>query len=176
MANFNIHLISGVIVGSVVGMFHGFPIFIPLIVIGSILPDIDLKTSIPSKLFQVSLIGGMIFGCFHYWTNWQYQALIIGLGLISIFIQYVLLTHRGIFHSIPMTILLGLLLDHITGNYWMGIYLSLGYLTHLIIDESWAFGKTSFGSAMSVFKRRYWIESIITYIFIIGLIYVRLQR
>jgi len=89
--------------------YHYFPeanfwIFCLLILFGASLPDIDNKRSKISH--KAKLINKLINP---------------------------LTKHRGIFHSIFIPIGLYFLLDAILGGYY-GLALSLGYLSHLVID------------------------------------------
>jgi hypothetical protein len=75
--------------------------------------------------------------------------------------------HRGMFHSIPAAAIAGLIAYVICdtgvsfGRTFKGIGATIGYLTHLILDEIWAVEMTgghlrlkkSFGTAMKLFGK-----------------------
>ena len=140
-------------------------------VLGSVLPDIDLKDSRPSR--------ALFFGLA---TFFAFVALFMGAGHYSIvelwilaagtflFVKYVvhsifhrLSYHRGIFHSILAAVFFALLtvivyryvLGRHEGVAWLaGGFMLGGYLVHLTLDEIYSVDvmdtriKSSFGTAL----------------------------
>ena len=142
-------------------------------VLGSILPDIDLKDSRPGR--------ALFFGLAAFFS---FVALFVGAGRYSIVELWVLalLTflavryvahaifhrvsyHRGIFHSIVAAIFFALLTviiyRHALGRHegvaWLaGGFMLIGYLVHLLLDEIYSVDvmdtriKSSFGTALKL--------------------------
>jgi len=157
--------------------------------IGSLLPDIDSKTSIPFKitftLLSVFLSFAIIFSKPEYsliekLILWLTSFYLLKLFIMRVFIEYT--SHRGIFHSVPMGILLGILgtmllktLFWVDGSVavWGGFFITLGYLTHLILDEVYSVDlankrmKKSFGTAFSFHKKSNWFGTFIVYLAIL---------
>ena len=144
-------------------------------IVGSILPDIDLQKSHPSRMLFGAL--GILFAfiaLFQYyhaysvaelWAIWLGVYALIRLGLWRFFHRHAV--HRGIFHSvlaglvfmalaaIVVTQLLGR--DPLIG--WLaGVFVFLGYMVHLTLDEIYsvdfegAYIKRSFGSALKIWE------------------------
>ena len=140
-------------------------------VLGSVLPDIDLKDSRPSN--------ALFFGL---GTFFAFVALFMGAGRYSIvelwilaggtflFLKYVvhgifhrLSYHRGIFHSILAAVFFALLtvlayrylLGRHEGVAWLaGGFMFVGFIVHLVLDEIYSVDvmdtriKASFGTAL----------------------------
>ena len=157
------------------------PLVFLLTVIGAVLPDVDSDTGIPVKLLFLMLsIFTVIytfirqpFGVFHL----DSLLLSIGSGLIVYFvIGYAFkkfTVHRGIFHSIPAALVMGLLSIHLFVSYgWerdglqvIAASVTIGYLCHLLLDEINSavnlsgvpfIPKRSLGSALNIFIITYW--------------------
>ena len=104
---FYTHLLLGVLSFLLFNkFFHGGNqiAFLLLVLLGSLLPDIDESKS---KINQWFGVGGKIAGLFSH--------------------------HRGIFHSLIFTVFLFLLISFLTKTYY-AYALALGYLSHLIGD------------------------------------------
>ena len=122
-------------------------------VVGSFLPDLDSDTGLPIKilLLILSAISAVVVG----WSAiYLYEASLVA-ALVYIFFSIVMVYyffgglikklthHRGMFHSLPSTllsVLIGIaIFDYIGLSNDLKIILSisigLGYLSHLILDE-----------------------------------------
>lgn len=187
MANFTTHIAVGTVVsGALATLTLAADVIAPenLIavtmagVLGSILPDIDLKDSRPSKAMFSGL--GIFFSfavLFSFATKYSIAELwIIWLGTLVLF-RYGLHTafhnlaiHRGIWHSIlaaffsagATAVVFYYVLGRHEGVAWLaGAFLFIGYITHLILDEVYSVDvmdtrvKASFGTALKLFDRRY---------------------
>ncbi len=87
------------------------PVFVAIVLVGSILPDIDESDSkIGKRLVLFSKPADIVFG------------------------------HRGFFHSLFPPLMLYIAFSHIMGLNVLGIGLALGYLSHLAIDSLNIFG------------------------------------
>ncbi len=146
-------------------------------IIGSVLPDIDLEKTVPSRLLFTGL--GLFFAfiiMFNFkasysivelWIIWFGVFASIRYGAYAVFHKHAV--HRGIFHSI----LAGLFFMAATAAIcayclglspvvsWMaGLFVFLGYLIHLFLDEAYSVDitgariKRSFGSALKLFEPR----------------------
>ena len=147
-------------------------------VLGSIMPDIDLKDSRPSNALFFGL--GVFFA---------FIALFMGAGKYSIaelwilaagtfvFIKYFvhgvfhrMSYHRGIFHSILAAVFFGLLtvliyryvLGRHEGVAWLaGGFMFIGFIVHLLLDEIYSVDvmdtriKSSFGTALKLWDGKH---------------------
>ncbi len=163
MAGYKAHLATGMALGLISGigvMLLAVPsiIYVPLIFIavgiGSFLPDLDSDTGIPVKLLFL-VLGIVIAASVGYYLydaiDARVYAIVVGVlgtfGLINFALKYLfkrLTTHRGIFHSLVAVIITILILNSAFLAIGLEIFDSLlfsgavgiGYLGHLILDES----------------------------------------
>ena len=181
MANFNMHLNTAAVVSGIsaatlasihmIDVKTSFYCFFAGI-IGGILPDIDHDNSVPVRIIQFIISNLVAFlVVYNYFTKLKILdivALWLGIYILFEFIFFLFkkfTTHRGIIHSIPMGILFGfitILFLHnvlhlnIIVSYYVGIFVFIGYLTHLVLDEIYSVDlagnkiKKSFGSALKV--------------------------
>jgi len=147
-------------------------------IIGGILPDIDHDNSTILKIMQFFFSNLIAFLVLYKYINSLpilNLALIWGVIylLISIVIYFFkkLTTHRGAIHSIPAGLFFALCLVlfsyyylgfDVKKSYFLGVFLFIGYVTHLILDEIYSVDltgkkiKKSFGSAFKLCsKNRY---------------------
>ncbi len=144
-------------------------------IVGSILPDIDLQKSHPSRMLFGAL--GILFAfiaLFQYysvysiaelWAIWLGVYALVRLGLWRFFHRHAV--HRGIFHSVLAGLvfmaLTAIVLTHLLGRDpavgWLaGIFVLIGYLVHLTLDEIYSvdfegiYIKRSFGSALKIWE------------------------
>jgi membrane-bound metal-dependent hydrolase YbcI (DUF457 family) len=200
LANFKTHIVVGATVSGVmsstllstnyIDSSDAFIIF-TLGTLGSLMPDLDSKTSIPFKV-AVSLITVfasffIIFSKNHYsllemgilWVSSYY---ILHYLFMNVFIKFT--SHRGIFHSIPMGFLLGTLTAIALNSFfwldnrlavWGGFAVTVGYLTHLILDEVYSVDllnkrlKKSFGTAFTLFKKDNMLGTAVVYVLLFTL-------
>jgi hypothetical protein len=147
-------------------------------VLGSVLPDIDLKDSRPSRAMFAGL--GVFFSfAVLFSLERQYsiaEMLVLWLGTLLL-VKYVaqgffhrLSVHRGTWHSLlagifcacVTAIVYNTLLGRHDGVAWLAAgFLLIGYLTHLILDEIYSVDimdtriKASFGTALKLADLRY---------------------
>jgi membrane-bound metal-dependent hydrolase YbcI (DUF457 family) len=147
-------------------------------VLGSVLPDIDLKDSRPSR----AMFGGLaVFFAFAVLFSLErrysiVEMLVLWLGTM-LGIQYAaqaafhrLSVHRGIWHSLigaafcacVTAIVYRTLLGRHEGVAWLAAgFMFIGYLTHLVLDEIYSVDvmdtriKSSFGTALKLVDPRY---------------------
>lgn len=145
-------------------------------VIGSVLPDIDLERAIPSRTLFTGL--GLAFAfivLFNFratysitelWLIWLAVFVAIRFGAYHIFHRNAV--HRGIFHSL-LAGLFFMALTTVLVAYWLGrepvvawmagLFVFLGYVIHLVLDEIYSVDitgahlKRSFGTALKLFDR-----------------------
>ena len=162
MASFKSHMAFGILTAAVLsvvlfmftwvsGVF-ALLIFV-LTIISSMLPDIDSNTGIPVRiLFGVLAVIGLV-GSFIYLDGLKtmtvfHQGLVsIGTGLCVYFVVGKIFRHftehRGIFHSIPAALLMGVISITIADLFYLeikntfsiGLAVTAGYLCHLVLDE-----------------------------------------
>lgn len=202
MANFNTHLSIALAVSAslaTAGMMMGVYGFGEMVVlslvgmVGGLLPDIDLgKSRISQMAFHtISLLGTSLMLVLYY----QYQALnvmdalvIWGFGFLvlrfGVFGLYSRLTrHRGMVHSVPYMALLSLVLVctvfhllHLSEllSWLFGLFLFIGSLVHLLLDELFSVNiyglkvKKSFGSALKFFEVKRPLSYILLYVLLVG--------
>jgi hypothetical protein len=187
MANFTTHIAVGTVVsGALATLTLAADVIAPenLIavtmagVLGSVLPDIDLKDSRPSKAmfsglgiffsFAVLFSFATKFSIAELWILWLGTLVLFRYGLHTAF--HHLAIHRGIWHSILAAIFsagaTAVVFYYVLGRHegvaWLaGAFLFLGFITHLILDEIYSVDvmdtrvKASFGTALKLFDRRY---------------------
>lgn len=147
-------------------------------VLGSVLPDIDLKDSRPSRAMFAGLAVFFAFAVL-FSLERKYsivEMLMLWLGTM-LGIQYVaqaafhrLSVHRGIWHSLigaalcacVTAIVYSRLLGRHEGVAWLAAgFMFIGYLTHLVLDEIYSVDvmdtriKSSFGTALKFIDPRY---------------------
>lgn len=192
MANFKTHIGWGAVIGVVAivlallysfisGWIEIFMIF-GAILVGSFLPDMDMDDGVPFQILFGFLSVGVAGGVFYQlYSDGQRDMLILFLitGAIFIGLRFVVgeifmrfTDHRGIWHSIPAAIFMGLVSMRIMRHFspsendewyvYVGIAIMIGYLGHLILDEIYAsinlsghslLPKRSLGSALKIYSR-----------------------
>ena len=186
MANFSTHIGAGTVVsGALATLTLAADVVAPenLVavtlagVLGSILPDIDLKDSRPSKAmfaglgvffsFAVLFAVATKYSIAELWILWLGTLVGIRYGLHAVFHR--LAVHRGIWHSllagvfcsVATAIVFYQLLGRPEGVAWLAAgFMMIGYVTHLVLDEIASVVvmdpriKASFGTAMKLFDSR----------------------
>lgn len=182
MADFNTHLLGAAAVSglaaTVLVMVGAAPHqavigYFVLGVIGGLLPDMDLPTSLPVRItfatmavvagFLVVFTFGARYSLAELVLMWIGCFLLIRYGLFTLLDRYTV--HRGLVHTVPMGCGLGLATTAIAFHIfsasaihaWLcGAFLVLGFIVHLLLDEFYSvdlFGrkllKSSFGTAFS---------------------------
>lgn len=187
MANFATHIgVGTVVAGSLATLTLAADVIAPenLVavtmagVLGSILPDIDLKESRPSKImfsglavffsFAVLFTFAMTRSIAELWILWLGTMAFIRYGLHGVFHRYAV--HRGVWHSVLAglfcAVITAVVFRYVLGRHdgvsWLaGGFLFIGYCTHLILDELYSVDlmdrriKASFGTALKLYDRRY---------------------
>ena len=201
MANFTTHIAVGTVVSGALATLtlaanvvpHESLIAVTLAgVIGSVLPDIDLKDSRPSRALFAGLgiffSFAVLFTCagkysiVELWMLWLGTLVGIRYGLHAIFHR--IAVHRGIWHSLLATVFCALLtavvfkyiLGEADGIAWLGGgFLAIGYITHLVLDEIYSVDvmdvrlKASFGTALKFIDIHNWQHSLAMAVGVAGL-------
>jgi hypothetical protein len=147
-------------------------------VLGSVLPDIDLKDSRPARAMFAGL--GVFFSfavLFSLERKYSIaEMLVLWLGTL-LFVRYVAKEiffrfsyHRGVWHSLLALVFCSLitawvyskLLGRDEGVAWLAAgFMAIGFLTHLILDEIYSVDvmdtriKASFGTALKLFDYKH---------------------
>lgn len=192
MANFTTHIAVGTVVsGALATLTLAANVVAPenLVavtlagVLGSVLPDIDLKESRPSRAmfaglaiffsFAVLFNAATELSIAELWLLWLGTLVAVRYGLHAIFHR--LSVHRGIWHSILAAVFCSVataivfqrLLGRPEGVAWLaGTFMFVGFLTHLTLDEIYSVDvmdtriKSSFGTALKLFDRRHLYSSL----------------
>lgn len=187
MANFTTHIGVGTVVsGALATLTLAADVVAPqnLVavtlagVMGSVLPDIDLKESRPSRAmfagFGVALSFAVLFNAAtkfsiaELWILWLGTLVAVRYGLHAIFHR--LSVHRGTWHSILAAVFSSIatavvyyyLLGRHEGVAWLAAaFMFIGFMTHLVLDEMYSVDimdtriKASFGTALKLFDRRH---------------------
>lgn len=187
MANFTTHIAAGTVVaGALATLTLAADVVAPenLIavtmagVLGSILPDIDLKESRPSKAmfaglgiffsFAVLFSFALEYSIAELWILWLGTLVGVRYGLHAVFHR--LAVHRGIWHSllaaafsaVATAVAFTLILGRHEGVAWLAAgFMFIGYLVHLTLDEIYSVDvmdvrvKSSFGTALKLYDSRY---------------------
>jgi hypothetical protein len=202
MANFKVHVTTAAVISLVASLAiysSGLvsieqTLFLALIGTGGgILPDIDSDNSKSIKII-FSFLGvcsslmllflslpslGILLALFNAAATYFF----ITTTIKKIFCKYSV--HRGVIHSVPIGLLISLSIIVcgilITGNIlisWIcGIFLLLGFMIHLVLDEICSVDlagirlKKSFGTALKLFSKKNIIVYIFVYILLIFLCY-----
>lgn len=205
MASFKTHITTGIITSGLAatsGLIAGIIspgeafIYFGLGTLGSILPDLDADNSIPTRVGMGMLSIGLAFTIVFALAKVIPSLFqLIGIWIVSFlflrYIVFILITritiHRGLFHSIPAGLILGLLttvtasrfLQQTSLRAWLaGIFIASGYFVHLLLDEFYSIDwagrriKRSFGSAFKLWSTANWIGTIVLYLCCIGLYYI----
>ena len=147
-------------------------------VLGSVLPDIDLKDSRPSRAlfsglavflsFSVLFTFATKYSIAELWILWLGTLVIVRYGLQTVFHR--LSTHRGNWHSLLggalAACLTAVIFKHVLGRHegvaWLAAgFMMIGYIVHLLLDEIYSVDvmdtriKASFGTALKLVDRRY---------------------
>lgn len=190
MASFRSHFAWGIVLGvaAVTGTIvlalsqvSSFLVALFLAVVtGALMPDMDSDSSIPFHVTfaSLALIAGILAFFYAFKTTpndyraialWVVGAIFLVWAVIgSIFKHFT--RHRGMAHSIPAALLVGLIIFLLAGKYgfseWEAFLLSIalgaGYVGHLVLDELYAgtnfhgrpfIPNKAFGSALKLFSR-----------------------
>ncbi|WP_340121898.1 metal-dependent hydrolase [Methylobacter svalbardensis] len=184
MANFNTHLFvaSAASIGAalIVANVHlitnaDIPWLVFLGTLGGLLPDIDANNSRPVKLlFNVLSLMGVAAALHTLKSGYAPYLLVLIAAGTYLFIRYGLFAlfngltvHRGVFHSVLAALFFGLLMTCISYRLlhwdvlhaWLnGIFIALGFIVHLLLDELYSTNlsnlrmKKSFGTALKLFS------------------------
>jgi hypothetical protein len=147
-------------------------------VLGSVLPDIDLKDSRPSKAlfsglgiflsFAVLFSFATRYSVAELWILWLGTLIVVRYGLHTVFHR--MAVHRGIWHSLLAgafsAFATAIVFKHVLGRHegvaWLAAgFMMIGFVVHLVLDEMYSFDvmdtrvKSSFGTAMKLYDSRY---------------------
>ena len=139
--------------------------------VGGVLPDIDLKQSQPSRVL-FSILGTIAALAWLFANMTLHTGLELWLGAIAVYLVvrfplwwmfHSMTTHRGALHSLIAAVMFGILMCAVAWrllqatelqSWLLGIFISTGYLVHLILDELYSVDftgvriKHSFGTAL----------------------------
>jgi len=173
---------------NVLSVYELFSLFL-LGVLSTSIPDLDSDTSKPLKitysilsLFIPSVLTLLLYS--NYFSFIQISgAKEIVISFLSLYFIFALLfffsmkftKHRGVFHSIPMALFSGSLAMLIFNKFlpsdvfvvFIGVFIALGVLTHLILDEVYSIVKfkKSLGSAFKLYDKNNKLGTLLLYSF-----------
>lgn len=186
MANFRTHLGTGTVVS---GLLATLAFAASIVndqdllsialagVLGSILPDVDLQKSRPSRIiffflaiffsFCILFAQSGQLSVLELWIVWL--GVFVGVRYLAQLLFHHFAVHRGIFHSVLAALFFmfvtAIVFTHILGKEplvsWIaGVFLFLGYMVHLSLDELYSVDfegnrvKRSFGTALKLYEYR----------------------
>lgn len=201
MASFEQHVNTAVIAtGVLIVPFHTSGIvntqqsiaLLALGLLGGILPDLDSDNSKPVQaVFRilsifipllVLLVIGDNLSVISLIIFWLGTSALLHLTLFKLFLK--LTVHRGIFHTIPMGLVMGELTSVLLYyqlqlplyfSVLSGLFLCFGFFIHLLLDEAISLNalglhtKKSLGTAFKLYSKNNIFGSVILYILLIGL-------
>ena len=201
MANFKTHLFTASGIGGVAAiacMKSGIApasetaMLLGLGALGGLLPDIDSDHSVPIRIGFSLLAFSLAFMAMFLFAG-RYTVLELAAVWLGVFagVRYLVLelfiactTHRGVFHSILAALFFGLgtvsLSWHVFSKpyhlAWLyGVFLALGYLVHLLLDELFSVDllnrriKRSFGSALKIASLTSWRATLLLFLAMVSL-------
>jgi membrane-bound metal-dependent hydrolase YbcI (DUF457 family) len=182
MANFKTHIsvaaaLSGVLATGFLAARVAEPkdvwLYFAMGTVGGILPDIDADHSIPGRMFfsffalVVAFLmlfsrAGM-YSIVELFLLWVVTYVVVRYVIFKLFARFSV--HRGVFHSLLAAIFFGFLTTSLTyhlfrlsaiGAWMCGLFVSVGYVMHLVLDEIYSVDltgarvKRSFGTALKL--------------------------
>lgn len=203
MASFEQHINAAVVVSgvtiaplyasSLIDMNQALAL-LALGMIGGVLPDLDSDNSKPVqisfKILSVFLPLLLILTVLETFTLtkvlfiWAIAFVVLNYGVFKLFLS--LSVHRGIFHSVPMGLLIALIAIYVMQvflEYSMifsilsGFFIFLGFIVHLLLDELVSLNalglhiKRSFGTAFKFYDKDNITGSVVLYICIVVLLF-----
>ncbi len=190
MPGFKIHITASTSLGLVYGAGAAVLYDVPLPAcalaatlcgVSGMLPDLDSGPGKPmheSISFAAAALPMMMADRFKHW-GWSHESIILAGAAIYLFIRFVLYhflkhwtVHRGIFHSIPVALIFTEIafLVCTTGDidlrYYKAGAVTLGFMSHLILDEIWSIDfrhlrlKSSFGTAIKMWSECKWATAV----------------
>ena len=146
--------------------------------VSGMLPDIDSDSSTPqreSMAFASAVVPMMLLHRFQHW-GLSPESMILAGAAVYLLIRFgaaallqMYTAHRGMFHSLPAAAVFGELAfllaagDDLTLRIFVGAAVTIGYLSHLTLDEiysvEWSHGfrlKSSFGTALKFWGQGAW--------------------
>ncbi len=182
MANFKTHLsvaaaCSGVLATGFLETGVAAPkdvwLYFAMGTLGGILPDIDANNSIPGRmLFSFFALVVAFLTLFSRAGVYSIAELSLLWVLTYVVVRYVIFqlfarlsVHRGVFHSLLAAVFFGFLTTSLSyhlfrlstvGSWMTGLFVSVGYVIHLVLDEVYSVDltgarvKRSFGTALKI--------------------------
>ena len=166
---------------SLIALFFG--------IAGGVLPDLDSDNSKPIRgvfgIFAITLplvfilSFKTIFSIVEMLLIWIFSSFILRIVFFKIFLS--LTSHRGIFHTIPMGIVLAQMLVllcslffkiDINTSFIYGFFIFFGFFIHLLLDEMYSVNvlgakiKKSFGTALKLYDKNNKSGTLILYLII----------
>lgn len=146
--------------------------------VSGMLPDIDSQSSTPKResvAFAAAVVPMMMLHRFQHW-GMSHELIILAGAAVYLLIRFGLTeflnrytVHRGMFHSLPAAAVFGELAfllasgDDERLRIYTAVAVTIGYLSHLVLDEIWAVEwshglhlKSSFGTALKLFGQGAW--------------------
>lgn len=203
MANFTTHIgvacgVSGMAASALVVATGGITPIEGLVLwllgtVGGILPDIDADSSKPTRwLFNLLALSAVAvsLSLLHDLLplGWLWVVMLIAYFAVRLVVMEMfcnLTTHRGVFHTLLAALFFGLLVTWLSVELlqlpahlgWLaGLFITSGFLVHLLLDEIYAVDlngmalKSSFGTAFKPVSFKNWPGSMALAVMIVLLI------
>ena len=192
MPGFQTHVTTSAVLGvgaAAVGYTAGLPLTTctvgaGLCTIGGMLPDLDGDTGVPVREtvhLVAAVVPALMLGSLQA-AGLDRESTVLALAGMYVLIRFVLadlfkrLTiHRGMWHSIPAALNIGLITllicsgEDIVPRAFKAGAVMIGFLSHLILDEIWSLEifrfrvKESAGTALKFWMAKRWWPNVLTY-------------
>jgi hypothetical protein len=198
MADFRTHMTISTLAGVAYGV-AGYRVGVPLETcaiagglcsVSGMLPDLDSDSGIPLREaigFASALVPMLMVERLNR-MGLNFESMVLVAGLIYLFIRFVVAeifrrytVHRGMWHSIPAALLVGMFSFLVCSSEDIAIRLFktaavvLGFTSHLLLDEIWSIEfrrgryefKSSFGTALKLWSDN-WFANFTTYALVLA--------
>ncbi|MCA9153358.1 MAG: metal-dependent hydrolase [Pirellulaceae bacterium] len=188
MADFKTHISTSTVIGIGYGIAGYHFLEIPpstaivaagLCGVSGMLPDLDSDSGVPLRetvTFSAAVVPMLMLDRFQQ-MGLSNESMVLAAGVVYLTIRFVIAeifrrytVHRGMWHSIPAAISVGLLAflivhgEDILLRAFKTTAVVLGFMVHLLLDEIWSFElrggrvriKKSFGTAMKFWGKDSW--------------------
>lgn len=205
MADFRTHMLTSTAVGTLYGVAgYQSGIALPtcllaggLCSVSGMLPDLDSDSGRPLReatTLAAAVVPMLMVERFQRF-GWGHETMVLAAAVLYLLIRFLITqlfrrftVHRGMWHSIPAAIIMGMLAFLIMASEDLSVRLFktlavvLGFVSHLVLDEIWSVEfrrgryeyKSSFGTALKLWSNDRW-ANISTYAKLVGISFLVYQ-
>jgi hypothetical protein len=205
MADFRTHMLTSTAVGALYGLAgYQSGVALPTCVlagglcsVSGMLPDLDSDSGRPLReatTLAAAVVPMLMVERFQRF-GWGHETMVLAAAVLYLLIRFLITqifrrftVHRGMWHSIPAAIIMGMIAFLIMSSEDLAVRLFktlavvLGFVSHLVLDEIWSVEfrrgryefKSSFGSALKLWSSDRW-ANISTYAKLVGVSFLVYQ-